>query len=32
VFDLFGISPEERLEIASFVSARSPRAGLTAPL
>ena len=32
VFELFGISPAERLEIAAFVSARSPRAGLSAPL
>jgi N-6 DNA Methylase/TaqI-like C-terminal specificity domain len=32
VFDLFRISPEEGVEIASFVSSLSPRAGLTAPL
>jgi hypothetical protein len=32
VYGLFDISPAEGQEIASFVAARSPRAGLTAPL
>jgi methylase of polypeptide subunit release factors len=32
VYGLFDISPAEGEEIATFVNARSPRAGLTAPL
>jgi len=32
VYHLFDISPAEGQELASFVAARSPRAGLTAPL